>query len=68
MLSPDGMANIARKTYYSVATTDASLSQEEKEKLEFTDPQKEKLHFVDYDYAAENDNAWLDWWNKEFKG
>lgn len=68
MLSPDGMANIARKTYYSVATTDASLSQEEKEKLEFTDAQKEKLHFVDYDYAAENDNAWLDWWNKEFKG
>lgn len=67
MLSPDGMASIARKTYYSVATTDASLTDEERAKLEFTEDQKAKLHFVDYAYAAENDNAWLDWWKKEFK-
>lgn len=68
MLSPKGMASIARKTYYSVATTDAALTAEEKVSLEFTEQQKAKLHFVDYDYAAQNDAAWLDWWNKEFKG
>lgn len=67
MLTPEGMANIARKTFYSVATTDASLTDEERAKLEFTEDQKARLHFVDYEYAAENDNAWLDWWNKEFK-
>lgn len=48
MLSPDGMANIARKTHYSVATTDAALTASEKESLEFTAEQKESLHFVDY--------------------
>ena len=68
MLSADGMANVARKTYYSVATTDAALSEDEKASLEFTQEQKDKLHFVDYPYAAQNDAAWLDWWNKEFKG
>lgn len=68
MLSPDGMASIARKTYYSVTTNDASLSPAEKAALEFTDAQKEKLHFVNYEYAAQNDAAWQDWWNKEFKG
>ena len=68
MLEPEGMANIARKTFYSVATTDAALTDAERGQLEFTDDQKAKLHFVDYAYAAENDSAWLDWWNKEFKG
>lgn len=68
MLEPDSMANIARQTSYSVATTDASLSDAEKASLEFTDAQKEKLHFVDYAYAAENDHRWLEWWNREFKG
>lgn len=67
MLAPEGMANIARKTYYSVATTDAALTDEERARLEFTEAQKARLHFVDYAYAAQNDNAWLEWWNKEFK-
>ncbi len=68
MLAPQSMASIARKTYYSVATSNADLSAEEKASLEFTSAQQEALHFVDYPYAAENDAAWLEWWNKEFKG
>lgn len=68
MLSPDGMANVARKTHYSVATTDAALSPDEKKLLEFTEEQKQSLHFVDYAYASKNNAAWLEWWNKEFKG
>lgn len=68
MLAPQSMANIARKTYYSVATSDADLSAEEKASLEFPVDQQKALHFADYAYAAKNDAAWLDWWNKEFKG
>lgn len=67
MLATDSMGNIARKTFYSVATTDGALTDDERAMLEFTEAQKANLHFADYSYALRNDNAWLEWWNKEFK-
>ena len=68
MLEPAHMGAISESTSYTVSTDNAALSPESRQLLEFTPEQVNKLHIVDYAYAAKSDPQWLDWWNKEFKG
>jgi putative spermidine/putrescine transport system substrate-binding protein len=68
MIAPEPMAGIARATHYAVSTDNAALNDQERGALEFSNEQVAQLNFVDYPYAAKNDSAWLEWWNREFKG
>lgn len=67
MLSPQACGELARLTYYAPAVANADLPAELKSSVEFTESQRKRLNYVDYDYAARNQSQWLEWWNKNIK-
>lgn len=67
MLQPASMGAISKLTSYPVVVDNADLPDEDRELLEFSPEQIEKMNFVDYEYAAKSDPSWIDWWNKEFR-
>lgn len=68
MLDPAAMGNLSEASLYAPANTKAVMSDDIREKIDFTPDQQDKMHALDYEYVAANTSAWLEWWNKAFAG
>lgn len=68
MLDPQGMANLSAASFYAPAVDNAPIPGDLKKRIEFTAQEQKKIHFHDFGYVSKNYAAWLEFWNKEFKG
>lgn len=64
MLDPAAMAGLAEASFYAPANTRASLSDEMRQKIDFSESERASLRFLDYGYVADHTAEWLEWWNK----
>ena len=67
MLSPETIGALCRESFYSPATTNAALSPEEMAVIAIPKEQEEKLNVVDPAHQAANVDAWLKFWDTDFK-
>lgn len=67
LLNPEGMAGIARDSFYAPSVSNAPLSPEWKERVEFTEEEQKNLHNTDFEKLTRLDPEWLEWWNRVFK-
>lgn len=67
MLAPAASRRLAELTYYAPAISNADLPTALRQRVDFSDDERKRLHLVDYGYAARNQPQWLEWWNKEIK-
>lgn len=64
MLDPQAMAGLAEASFYAPANTKASLSEELRQKIDFSESERASLRFLDFAYVADHTSEWLEWWNK----
>ncbi|HUN49641.1 MAG TPA: extracellular solute-binding protein [Candidatus Sulfotelmatobacter sp.] len=67
MLDPKAQVGFADKMGYVPTVTNAVLPPDLKKLLDFTPEEQANFFIPDLGYIAKNNNAWLEWWNKEFK-
>ncbi len=64
MLDPKAMAELAAASFYAPANTEAQLSPELREKVDFSTAEQKSLRFPDRDHVAKSTADWLEFWNK----
>ncbi|KAF1023898.1 MAG: Spermidine/putrescine-binding periplasmic protein [Paracidovorax wautersii] len=67
MLQPQVAQRLVETTYYAVPIDNAGFAPDVASAVSFTPEQRARLNRPDLAYAAKNQAAWLDWWNKEIK-
>jgi putative spermidine/putrescine transport system substrate-binding protein len=68
MLDPKALGAYSTASMYAPSTNNADLTPEVRAAIDFTPEQQAHFNNVDYAYQAKNIAAWLERWNKEFKG
>jgi putative spermidine/putrescine transport system substrate-binding protein len=53
---------------YNPTVTDASIADDLRKRIGFTDEEQKRLVTADFAYITQNDAIWKEWWDKEFKG
>ncbi|TWG63557.1 putative spermidine/putrescine transport system substrate-binding protein [Aminobacter sp. J44] len=66
LLDPVAMAGLAEASLYAPANTNAALTDELRQLVDFSAEERAKMQFLDFAYVAENTAGWLEWWNKTF--
>ncbi|MGN6305041.1 MAG: ABC transporter substrate-binding protein [Mesorhizobium sp.] len=67
MLSPEIMGALCRESFYSPATTNAALTDEEMAAIAIPQQEEAKLNVIDPGHQAENIDSWLKFWDTDFK-
>lgn len=58
------MGQLAAASFYAPANTEAPLSPELREKIDFSEAEQKSLRFPDRDHVAKNTADWLEFWSK----
>lgn len=68
MLEPKAQAGFAERMGYVPTVRNATLPEDLAKQISFSEAEQEKFVKIDYQYIADNNAPYLDWWTREFKG
>ena len=68
MMAHSAQEDFAVDMGYNPTVTNAKVPPTTQKRIGFTEEEQKRLKDLDYDYIAENDAAFQEWWNKSFKG
>ena len=66
LLDPRVQEGFANEMKYAPTVTNCTLTDEVQEAISFTEEEQQRIKMVPPEYVLENDNVWLERWNKEF--
>jgi len=68
LLEAQAQIAFANDMGYNPTVTDATVPDDLRKRIGFTDEEEKRLLTPDYAYVTQNDAKWKEWWDKEFKG
>lgn len=68
MLEPSAQAGFAERMGYVPTVTNATMPEDLAKEISFTPEEQANFVKIDYQYIADNNARYLEWWTREFKG